>query len=447
MKWVFLIILLGLCPALASYARQPRYQPAFGFAMGALPFLLGLLHLYVAPVSFPYWPGHTKGIEVSVIDALAVAILVGMPARKGRAPLVWFYIAYIAIAAISAAWAIDKLAAIGYATQLARMLLVFLAARRLAVNPNAFKAIVAGGVTALCVQLGFAVQQHLAGVLQAVGTLGAQNLLGLMTNLVALPALALALANVRGWHSKVGPAAALAIDVLTASRATLAFGALGMVALLVTSTLWRRTPRKSQMFAIAAVAALVITPVAIVTIGKRVNTNSVESSNGEREAFKRAAWMMIKDYPAGVGANCYVIISNVGSYATRAGVTPSAGSRSTNVHDSYLLVTAETGMFSAILLVIFIGGGIIRIIRTAFKNKKDQRGEYLLGIGMTLLTAGLHLKYEWAFVIYPVQYLMFLYLGLGIGMAELVSADAARERRAKRAARPRDDAPGEVLVG
>lgn len=446
MKWVFLLLLLGLCPALVSYARQSRYQPAFGFAMGALPFLLGLLHLYVAPVSFPYWPGHTKGVEVSVIDALAVAILVGMPARKGRAPFVWFYIAYIVIAAISAAWAIDKLAAIGYATQLARMLLVFLAARRLASNPKAFKAIVAGGVTALCVQLGFAVQQHLAGVLQAVGTLGAQNLLGLMTNLVALPALALALANVRGWHAKVGPAAALAIDVLTASRATLAFGALGMVALLVVSTLWRRTPRKSQMFAIAAVAALVITPVAIVTIGKRVNTNSVESSNGEREAFKRAAWMMIKDYPAGVGANCYVIISNVGNYATRAGVTPSAGSRSTNVHDSYLLVTAETGMFSAILLVIFIGGGAIKIIRTAFKNKKDQRGEYLLGIGMTILTAGLHLKYEWAFVIYPVQYVMFLYLGLGIGMAELVSADAARERRAKRAAQKRDDVPGEVLV-
>lgn len=434
MKWVFLLLLLSLSPALASYARQPRYQPAFGFAMGALPFLLGLLHLYVAPVSFPYWPGHTKGIEVSFIDALAIAILIGMPRRKPRGRLPWLFIAYIVVVALTATWAIDKLAAVGYTAQLIRMLLVFMAARRLAAHPDSFKAVVAGGVCALVIQLGYSVQQHFSGVLQATGTLGAQNLLGLMTNLIAIPALALALANVRGWSAKTGPIMALVIDVLTASRATLAFGAAGMAALLLVSSKWRWTSRKAQLFGLAGVAALVVAPIAITTISKRAHSNNVESSNAEREAFKAAAWMMIRDYPAGVGANCYVVISNIGNYASRAGVNATSGSRSTNVHDSYLLVTAETGMVSVILLMVFIGGGILKIMRTAFKNRKDRRGEYLLGIGMSLLTAGLHLKYEWAFVIYPVQYLMFLYLGLGMGIAEQVSADADAARRAKRTA-------------
>ncbi|MEG8039375.1 O-antigen ligase family protein [Sphingomonas sp. LR60] len=425
---------MGLCPLFATYARQPRYQPAIMFALGALPFLLAPLHLYVAPVSFPYWPGHTKGIEVSIVDALAIAVLVATPRRKKRVPWIWLFIAYIAIVAVSASWAIDKLAALGFAAQLVRMLILLLAARRLSSNPNAFKAIVAGGVVALCIQLAFALQQHFSGVLQASGTMGAQNLLGLVTNLVGIPALSLALAKTRGWYAKLGPVMALAIDVLTASRATLAFGAAGMGALLVISSIWRWTPQKRQIFALATLAAVVVTPIGIATISKRAHSNNVESSNAERAAFKQAAWMMIKDYPAGVGANCYVVISNIGNYATRAGVNATSGSRSTNVHDSYLLVTAETGMVSAILLVLFIGSGIVKILRTAFRNRKDKRGEYLLGIGMSLLMVGLHLKYEWAFVMYPVQHLIFVFLGLGIGLAEEVTADAAAERRAKRLA-------------
>jgi O-antigen ligase len=428
------LLLVGLCPLFVSYARQPRYQPAIMFALGALPFLLAPLHLYVAPVSFPYWPGHTKGIEVSIVDALAIAVLVATPRRKKRVPGIWLFIAYITIVAVSASWAIDKLAAIGFAAQLVRMLILLLAARRLSSNPNAFKAMVAGGVAALCIQLAYALQEHFSGVLQATGTMGAQNLLGLVTNLIGIPALSLALARTRGWYAKLGPVMALAIDVLTASRATLAFGAAGMGALLVLSSIWRWTPQKRQIFALATLAAVVVTPVAIATIGKRAQSNNVESSNAERAAFKQAAWMMIKDYPAGVGANCYVVISNIGDYATRAGVNATSGSRSTNVHDSYLLVTAETGIVSTILLVLFIASGIVKILRTAFRNRKDKRGEYLLGIGMSLLMVGLHLKYEWAFVMYPVQHLIFVFLGLGIGLAEEVTADAAAERRAKRLA-------------
>ncbi|MEH3104462.1 MAG: O-antigen ligase family protein [Sphingomonas phyllosphaerae] len=426
---------MGLCPLLVTYARQPRYQPAIMFALGALPFLLAPLHLYVAPVSFPYWPGHTKGIEVSIVDALAIAVLVATPRRKKRVPWVWLFIAYIVIAAASAGWAIDKLAALGYAAQLVRMLLILLAARRLSSNPHAFKAIVAGGVAALCIQFVLALQQHFSGVLQATGSMGAQNLLGLVTNLVGIPALSLAMAKTRGWYAKLGPVMALGIDVLTASRATLAFGAAGMGALLVLSSIWRWTPQKRQILALATVAAVIITPVAIATISKRAHSNNVESSNAERAAFKKAAWMMIRDYPAGVGANCYVVITNIGNYASRAGVNATSGSRSTNVHDSYLLITAETGMVSTILLVFFIGSGIVTILRTAFRNRKDKRGEYLIGIGMSLLTAGLHLKYEWAFVMYPVQHLIFVLLGLGLGLAENVAADAEAERRAKRLAK------------
>ena len=435
MKWVLLALLLGLCPLFVQYARQPRYRPIFGFAFGALPFLLSFLHLYIAPVSFAYWPGHTKGIEVSLIDSMAVAVLIATPRRRKRAPYLWAFVIYIFLTTITVTWAIDKLAALGYAVQLMRMLLVYLAALRLSTTPRIVPAAVAGGVAALLLQLFFSVQQHFAGVLQAVGTFGAQNLLGLMTNLVALPALAILLSGGRSWYAKAGPVVALLIDLFTASRATIGFGAIGMAGVLAVTSLWRWTPRKQTMMALAAVAMLCVTPFALRMIGERTSRNNVESSDYERQAFKRAAWAMIRDYPAGVGANSYVIVSNVGGYSARAGVAASQGSRSTNVHNSYLLVMAETGMVSIFFVVVMIGGGLLIMLRTAFRHRKDRRGDLLIGLGMTLLTAGLHLNYEWAFVIFPVQYVMFLYLGLGVGLAEQVAADAARARRETKAAR------------
>ncbi|WP_159755687.1 O-antigen ligase family protein [Sphingomonas sp. 8AM] len=430
-----LALLLGLCPLFVQYARQPRYRPIFGFAFGALPFLLSYLHLYIAPVSFPYWPGHTKGIEVSLIDSLAVAILIATPRRLKSAPYLWAFVSYIVLTTLTVTWAIDKLAALGYAVQLMRMLLVYLAALRLSTTPRIVPAVVAGGVAALLLQLFFSVQQHFAGVLQAVGTFGAQNLLGLMTNLVALPALVILLSGGRGWYAKAGPVVALLIDLFTASRATIGFGAIGMGGVLMVSSLWRWTPRKRTMTALAAVAVLCATPFALRMIGERTSHNNVESSDSERQAFKRAAWAMIGDHPAGIGANSYVVVSNVDGYSARAGVVASQGSRSTNVHNSYLLVMAETGVVSIVFVVMMIGGGLFTMLRTAFRHRSDRRGDVLIGLGMTLLTAGLHLNYEWAFVIFPVQYVMFLYLGLGIGIAEQVNADAARARREARAAR------------
>ena len=435
MKWVLLALLLGLCPLFIHYARQPRYRPIFGFAFGALPFLLSFLHLYIAPVSLAYWPGHTKGIEVSLIDSLAVAVLIATPRRRKSAPFLWAFVIYIFLTTITVTWAIDKLATLGYAVQLMRMLLVYLAALRLSTTPRVVPAVVAGGVFALLFQLFFAVQQHFQGVLQASGTFGAQNSLGLMTNLVALPALAMLLSGGRSWYAKAGPVVALLIDLFTASRATIGFGAIGMGGVLLMASVWRWTPRKRTMTALAVIAVLCAAPFAVRMIGERANHNNVESSDSERQAFKRAAWAMIHDHPAGVGANSYVIVSNIDGYSARAGVVASHGSRSTNVHNSYLLVMAETGIVSIIFVVAMFGGGLLMMLRTAFQNRGDRRGDILIGFGMTLLTAGLHLNYEWLFVMFYVEYVMFFYLGLGIGIAEQVKADAARTRREARAAR------------
>jgi hypothetical protein len=53
--------------------RRPERLHAIGFLVGFSPMLLGEYHTNMAVISWAYWPGYVKGIEVSVLDFLVVA--------------------------------------------------------------------------------------------------------------------------------------------------------------------------------------------------------------------------------------------------------------------------------------------------------------------------------------------------------------------------------------
>ena len=431
MKWVFLAILCMACPVITMLVRTPRHQPPIGFLFGLLPFMLGPWHLVVAPISGAGWPGHTKGIEVSLIDCLAVAVLFGMRRLPGRAPLIIPFVAYILVITMTAFWSINKMATLYYAFQLCRMLIVYLAAMRLSRNPKAVLAMISGGAAALAIQTVYAFQQHAQGQLQATGILGTQNLLGIMVNLTAIPACALLLTRSRSLSAKVSPILAVVLDVLTASRATLGFAAIGAVALFGFSGAKQWTSRKTALLAMLAATCVVVAPLALQRINQRATGNSVESSNAEREAFKNAAWYMIHDHPFGVGANDYVVVANTQGYSARAGVASIIGSRATNVHNSYLLVLAETGYPGLFCLIALFLPGISSIIYTAVRSRRDVRGDVSLGFGVTLLAIALQLNYEWLFVVAEVQYLIFTFLGIGIGLTMQIKLDPARSSKVR----------------
>src|SRR5215470_12125826 len=83
MKWAFLAIALVALPPLSGWLRRnPREMPKVWMLMGFLPFALSPLHLYMAPISWAFWPGYVKGAELSLLDLLALAIYLSHP----RAP-------------------------------------------------------------------------------------------------------------------------------------------------------------------------------------------------------------------------------------------------------------------------------------------------------------------------------------------------------------------------
>ena len=84
MKWIVLGMLLALIPALTVLLRsQPKFLVHACYFMGLLVFFFDP-YLNVGPVTWD-WPGVIKGIEVTIVDIIAMAII--LATRPVRTPL------------------------------------------------------------------------------------------------------------------------------------------------------------------------------------------------------------------------------------------------------------------------------------------------------------------------------------------------------------------------
>jgi O-antigen ligase len=434
-KWIAILAWASMCPIVMAHLRRtPAHLIWAAFAMGLIPFITGSFHLYVAPMAWPLWAGWPKGLEVSILDFLAIAVLAATRSPSTRLRLLWPWLAYLAAVAIALPQANVKMAGFFYVWQLLRMILIAVAAMRLATYPGAadwlFKGIFAG----VAFQVFFAISQVAGGAEQAGGAFGAQNLLGIMAHFALFPAFAMLLAGKRGAWPIIGFASAAIVDLLTASRATLGLAAIGIGLLSILSLYKSFTTRKIIVVGVGAFLVAAATPFALKSISDRQAGNSVESSNFQRNAMKQAAWMIIADYPLGTGPSQYVVIANVGGYAARAGVAWQPGMRGTAVHNSYLLILAETSVLGLITMILVLAWPVLIAWRAARRFKNEPQSELLLGIAVagTILIA--HLYYEWAFVLFLFQYTFAMVSGVVIGLA----ASFAAKRRAsiRRAAKP-----------
>lgn len=417
MKWVFLAFLIVFTPLLAAWLKgNKKHAPLIWGLLGFLPFVVGPWDLYIAPVSWATWPGFVRGVEVSLLDAIALAAYISAPG-KGRIRLKLPFIAYIVAAALAALQADVRIAAMFYPWQLARMLLLFAAVAAVCRDERAPTAILAGLVLGLAYQALVAASAFLAGATQTGGSFGHQNLLGIVSHMVILPALALMLSGRNSLIGAAGPIAGIAVAIFTASRATIGLAGAGLVGLLSLSLLRRPTSRKWSMAALGAVVLAAATPLALGSLNQRMTAAPLTGDYDERAAFERSAWMMITDHPMGIGSNQFVSVANVGGYFDRGGVIAVYGSRSAHVHNVYLLVLAETGFIGFAAFIWLLLAPITVALRGAFRFRRDPRGELLLGLGFSLIVVALHSLYEWVFVSFNVQHVFAITVGLIVGVA------------------------------
>src|SRR5687767_6412159 len=76
LKWIFLAGLLVLTPLLAMFLRNNRqHLPKAAFALALLPFIEMRLNVIASPYTWPTWPGFVSGIDISLTDGLAIAMI------------------------------------------------------------------------------------------------------------------------------------------------------------------------------------------------------------------------------------------------------------------------------------------------------------------------------------------------------------------------------------
>lgn len=425
MRYVGLVLIFLSLPVFIGWLNsQPRQRVWAYFAMGALPLSISWINLDASLINWATWPGYAKGIVVTLIDTLALALIFTSRAPWRGLPFLGLFLAYLLATALSMAFSNLPMSSSFYVFQIVRVLLVFVAVASMMNDPKAIRWLVWGLAVGAIVQGVVTIDQRLSGAVQASGTMGHQNLLGLMLHFVTFPLLALILAGEKSKIIMLGVLAALIAVALGASRGTVGFAAIGLTFLFALSMARRMTPHKWKMVGLAVLALAIIAPITISTLDRRFGDKPIETeADSERQAFERAAKAMWADHPMGVGANQYVVTANTDGYSERAGVIWNWGSRAANVHNMYLLAAAETGWLGLITLVSLIGWAIMRGLAFSFGNRRDPRGDLVLGAVVAIAVTAAHGFYEWVFMLHHAQYMFAISLGIIAGLIRLVKRE------------------------
>lgn len=427
MKWLLLIMAVGgVLPFVLWLRGNLHHAPTLFVAMGLLPFLMSAVPaLDMALLAWPTWVGHTHGLEISLIDLLALAILFALPPTRSTTPFRMVFGIYFLAVLLSLYQARVPTAASFYVWQLARMYLVYAVVARACTDDRLLDALLQGMALGLLLQAAVVVwQRYGLGIVQTQGTFVHQNTLGMVSHMVVLPHFAVLLAGLRGWQPIATPLAGAIIAVLTASRAALGLSTIGFAIVYLISTLRRWTARKALIAVGAMAGAVILVPLVMTSFERRFAAAPLSQDYDEREAFKRAAGMMLADYPLGVGPNHYVVISKNEGYSERAGVIKQ--SRDSHVHNAYWLAAAETGYIGLVAFLLLLSGPLIVAFRAGWRNRGDPKGDLLLGIGAGLLIVYIHSFFEWILFTAQVQYLFFMSVGMVAGVAQQL---AGREKK------------------
>jgi O-antigen ligase len=271
------------------------------------------------------------------------------------------------------------------------------------------------------------VAQYAQGLERPGGSFGHSNTLGIAADFVVFPALALMLGG-RRWLLSVAAVFAGGVCALAGgSRASMGLFAVGVLLTTMLSIARTSTSRKFAFGGGMSVLLLLSIPAMIWSANRR-SEMATEMSDQARTSMKDAAKMMIADHPFGVGANQYVVVSNMGGYAARAGVAWGGTTRAAPVHDTYYLVTAELGFIGLIGLLAMFASAIGLGFASLRRNLTDESSELVPGLLGAIIIVSLHVAYEFAFMEFMLHYLF------AISIAILVAVSARAKSPARNAA-------------
>lgn len=433
MRWIGLAVIFLSIPAIISWIGRNggRRDLAVG-AAGALMFCTGPLQITASLIAWPAWQGISKGVILSLLDSIAIALIATRVRKPGRAPFLPLIVIFGIPVVLSVAQAPVKEAAAFSVVQLLQMVVFYIALAGELQRPPALRALFRGLSVGLLIEAAYVISQKLSGMVQAPGTTAHQNILGIMVELSALPLIGAVLEGERSKLVYSGIVGALIVIAGGGSRGTMAYFALGVGILLVLSFARRASPRKWQILGLGVLVALATIPLGWATLKDRFGSTAVTAEETQRAAFERAARAMAADHPFGVGANNFVVVDNLQGYADRAGLTWVSATRSKPAHNAFLLARAETGWAGEIALILLFGGLAVAALRTGFRIRRAPVIGCSLGSASAIIAVAFHSNFEYAWYLADTQRLFFTNAALVAGCMALARQAGARRRTANR---------------
>ena len=326
MRIIGLLLVIAAFPVFLALLGSPRNRGWAFVALGALPILYAPLNFEVSFVSWPGWPGYIKGLTLSLMDPLALAICLRCGRGRRASPMLWVFAIYLACM-VPGMLAGLFMPAFFFVFQIMRIMLFFHAVY-LAVMNGQMMRMAQGLAIAVIVSAIVSVNEAISGATQAMGILGHQNLTGLAVNLCVPLLLSLGIRTNRILFF-VAVAAAAVVAVTGGSRATMAFFGLVVAGTLVATLLVKPTGRSLAVTGLAVVGLVAAFPFAMGKLDQRgVEVFGVDL---ERVAFERAAKLMAEDHPWGAGINQFVTVANTSGYYARGGVRWGMSARGTSI--------------------------------------------------------------------------------------------------------------------
>ena len=401
LRFVGIFLIICSIPVFLWALRSvPNARRWAAIALGALPILDYGYNLNAAFIDWSGWPGHTRGMIVSLTDTLALAICMS-GLNKGRQPLLfWVWLVYILCSVPGAFVGNLFTPSLFYLFSLVKAIVYFQACY-VVFKRGDLDHFITGLSLTIILNGGITLMNGLGGAAQASGILGHRNYSGMISNM-AIPVILVA-----GTLGRLKPIPLLAVimsavaAILGGSRAVIMlFGVTVLLTLL--AAMWARPSKQiTSVLALCLVGSLLFVPFAVGKIDERLAQSNSEfslSKDAEREAFERAAGMMNEDFPLGVGLNQYAVTANSGGYSEAAGVTWSTASRSATVHNSYVLVRTEGGQIALVGMLLLIGATLFTATKYLIRRRSNPERLFAAPVFVTVLVLSVHISFEWGFV-------------------------------------------------
>jgi O-antigen ligase len=266
-----------------------------------------------------WYRGTTYGIEISIVDVLAVSVLVSMLLRPGQGARRWFLpagmgimVLFLLFSALCVVVADPRLYGYYALSKILRGIMIFLAAAFYVRGERELRLFLLALAAIVCYEGFLAIEQRYRfGIHRVFSDFNAANSLSMYCCMTA-PVFVAALNSQLPRYLKAACVAAIGLAtlsvVMTISRAGIVTFALVMVAVTIATVSWKLTARKLVITMLVLIAAVAVIAKSWETLGSRFTEASLEEEYENRHSqgrgyYIRVALAIVEENWFGVGPN------------------------------------------------------------------------------------------------------------------------------------------------